>query len=172
MPMQYRSTNVIGYSHHGGALVVGVEQESGIELNPTSSGSAPVITSAGDETNKGITLKGKGSGAVTIGDSSQSVTIAGGTAFKGFKSDTFTAQFAAISSGQTLEVPLSTAVTGVNAGDLHSIEVIITPVVLALGGYRIDADVTTRVTLVIHNPGSTVSSTGRVTGRIVYADLT
>lgn len=172
MPMQYRSTNLVGYTHHGGALVVGVEQESGIELNPTSSGNAPVITSAGDETNKGIILKAKGTGSVTIGDSSQAVSIGGGTAFKGFKVDTGTTQFAAISSGQTLEVPLSTAVTGVNAGDLAMIETVITPSVLAFGGYRIDADVTTRVTLIVTNPGSTASSTGRVVWRIVYADLT
>lgn len=172
MPMQYRSTNVIGYSHHGGALVVGVEQESGIELNPTSSGASPTIIPAGDETNKGIILKGKGTGAVTIGDSSQAVTIAGGTAFKGFKSDSGQTQFAAISSGQTLEVTLSTANTNVNAGDLWSMETIVTPNVLAFGGARIDSDVTTRVTMVIHNPGSSVSSTGRVVWRIVYADLT
>lgn len=172
MPMQYRSTNLTGYTHFGGALVVGVEQESGIEFNPTSSGAVPVITAAGDETNKGIILKGKGTGPVTIGDSSQAVSIGGGAAFKGFKVDTGTTQFAAISSGQTLEVPLSTAVTGVNAGDLWSIETVITPSVLAFGGARIDADVTTRVTLVIANPGSTAGSTGRVVWRIVYADLT
>jgi hypothetical protein len=172
MPMQYRSTNAFGATHFGGALVVGAELESGIELNPTSSGASVVITAAGDETNKGIILKGKGTGAVQIGDSSQAVSIGGGTAFKGFKVDTGTTQFAAISSGQTLEVPLSTAVTGVNAGDLWSIETVITPTVITFGGARIDVDVTTRVTMVLQNPGSTAGSTGRVIWRIVYADLT
>lgn len=172
MPMQYRSTNVVGYTHFGGALVVGVEQESGIELNPTSSGNAAVILPCGDETNKAIILKGKGTGAVTIGDSSQAVSIGGGTAFKGFKASTYTVQFAAISSGQTLEVALSTAFGDFAPGDLVALETIITPNVIVFGGFRLDADVSTRLTMVLNNPGSTAGSTGRVTGRVVWADLT
>lgn len=171
--MNYRSTNVIeGGSAQGGALLIGAEAGSGIELNPASSGVAPNIMPAGDETNKAITLKGKGTGGVTIGDSSQAVTIAGGTAFKGYKSDSGVTEFAAISSGQTLEVPLSTAVTSVALGDLISVETIITPSEITFGGWRIAADATTRVTLVLNNPGSTAGSTGRVRWRFVYADLT
>lgn len=172
MSMQYRSTNVVGYTHFGGALVVGVEQESGIELNPTSSGNAPVITAAGDEANKAITLKGKGTGGVTIGDSSQAVTIAGGTAFKGFQTSTFTVQFAGISSGQTVDVALSTAFGNFAPGDLVMVETIITPAGITYGGFRLDADVSTRLTMVLQVPGSSVTSTGRVTGRVVWADLT
>lgn len=74
--MNYRSTNADGrYVHFGGALVSGAEFGSGIELNPNSSGANPNIMPAGDETNKGITLKAKGTGTVTIGDSSNSLTV-------------------------------------------------------------------------------------------------
>ena len=69
MPFNYRSTNATGYTHHGGALVVGAELGSGIELNPTSSGNAPNIMPAGDEANKGITIQSKGTGTITIGSS-------------------------------------------------------------------------------------------------------
>ena len=75
--MEYRSTNADGrFVHYGGALVAGVSFGSGIELNPNSSGANPNVMPAGDETNKGITLKGKGTGTVTIGDSSNSLTVA------------------------------------------------------------------------------------------------
>ncbi len=68
--MNYRSTNVLqGGSHTGGALVVGVEAGSGIELNATSSGNAPTILPAGDEANKGLTIAAKGTGTLTLGSS-------------------------------------------------------------------------------------------------------
>ena len=147
-----------------------VESSHGVVIYGGSTGG--FVESIGDDANISVTVRGKGTGGVTIGNSSQTVTIGGGTAFKGYKSDTGTTQFAAISSGQTLEVPLSTAVTNVNAGDLATLETIITPTTVMFSGYRIDSDVTTRVTMVVGNPGSTASSTGRVSWRIVYADLT
>lgn len=68
--MQYRSTNADGrYVHFGGALVAGVEFGSAVELNPASSGNPAVITVAGDETNKALTIKGKGTGALNLGSS-------------------------------------------------------------------------------------------------------
>lgn len=97
--MNYRSTNTTGYVHFGGAGIFGVEQGSGIELNPNSSGSAPVIMPAGDETNKGLTLASKGTGTITVGSSanqplivtSTSVTIGSGGAFAGIQQ--YTVQF-------------------------------------------------------------------------------
>lgn len=70
MPFNYRSTNNTGYSHHGGALVVGTELGSGIEFNPTSSGASPTILPAGDETDKSLLLAGKGTGGIQIGAAS------------------------------------------------------------------------------------------------------
>lgn len=74
--MEYRSTNADGnFVHFGGALVAGANSGSGIELNPNSSGSNPIITSAGDETNKGLTVRGKGTGTLVLGSSVGSQTI-------------------------------------------------------------------------------------------------
>lgn len=70
MPFNYRSTNNTGYTHHGGALVVGTELGSGIELNPTSSGAAANIKPAGDESAKSLNLQGKGTGGIQIGAAS------------------------------------------------------------------------------------------------------
>ncbi len=80
--MNYRSTNVWqGGSAHGGALVVGAEAGSGIELNPASSGTAPNIMPCGDETNKGITLASKGTGTITIGSSANQPVVVTSTNF-------------------------------------------------------------------------------------------
>lgn len=68
--MNYRSTNNTGYTHHNGALVIGVELGSGIELNPTSSGATPTILPAGDESAKSILIAGKGTGGVMLGSGS------------------------------------------------------------------------------------------------------
>lgn len=72
MPFNYRSTNTTGYTHHGGAFVIGTEMGSGIELNPTSSGASPTILPCGDETSKSLIIAGKGTGGVQIGASSTS----------------------------------------------------------------------------------------------------
>lgn len=69
--MNYKSTQGDGrFVHFGGALVAGAELGSGIELNPNSSGSAPNIVPCGDETDKSITIKGKGVGGVQVGNAS------------------------------------------------------------------------------------------------------
>lgn len=75
----YRSTNGIGYTHFGGAMVVGTEVGSGIELNPASTGTAPNIMPAGDETNIGITLQSKGTGTITIGSSANQPLVIAST---------------------------------------------------------------------------------------------
>lgn len=72
--MNYRSTNTTGHVHFGGAVVAGVEQGSGIELNGASSGSSPVIAPVGDEDNKSLIIKGKGTGGVQIGSSGSVMT--------------------------------------------------------------------------------------------------
>ena len=79
--MQYRSTNDAGYSHVGGAMVVGVELGSGIELNPTSSGAVANIAPVGDETNKGIRIQSKGTGTITLGSSANQPVTVTSTAF-------------------------------------------------------------------------------------------
>ena len=66
--MDYRSTNADGrYVHFGGALVAGATYGSGIELNPNSSGTAPIIQPVGDETAKDLQIKGKATGGIRLG---------------------------------------------------------------------------------------------------------
>ena len=72
--MNYRSTNAQGHVHFGGAVIAGVEQGSGIELNPASSNANANIKPAGDEDNKSLTIAGKGTGGVAIGSSGSAVT--------------------------------------------------------------------------------------------------
>jgi hypothetical protein len=70
MPFNYRSTNATGYTHFGGAMVIGTELGSGIEINPTSSGAVANIQAAGDEAAKSIAIMGKGTGGVQLGSAS------------------------------------------------------------------------------------------------------
>src|SRR3990167_10728913 len=82
IPMQYRSTNTVGYTHRGGAFVVGVEQGHGVELNPvnsTASTGVPNVMPAGDDANIGLVIQAKGTGALTLGNSSNTVAILGTT---------------------------------------------------------------------------------------------
>jgi len=167
--MNFRSSNTVGYTHFGGDVVSNVEETHGVQLTGGSTGG--IVQPAGDDANIALRLLGKGTGGVIIGNSSQTATLLGGT-FKGFFASTYTVQFAAISSGQTLEAALSTAFGSFAPGDLVMLETLITPSEIAFGGFRLAADASTRLTMVLHNPGSTAGSTGRVTGRIVWADLT
>lgn len=123
--MNYRSTNTIqGGSAFGGALVIGGEAGSGVEINPNSSGNAPNIQPCGDETNKGITLQSKGTGTITIGSSanqpvvitSTNVTIAGGGKIPIINS--YTVEFTAptLSSGLASAAESTYTVAGVSTG--------------------------------------------------------
>lgn len=167
--MQFPTDSRFG-SHVTGDFFSNTESSHGVQLTGGSTGG--VVQPAGDDANISISLVGKGTGGVKVGNSSQAVTIAGGSAFKGYFASTYTVQFGAISSGQTIEVALSTAFGDFAPGDLVQIETIITPNVITFGGFRLDADASTRLTMVLNNPGSTAGSTGRVTGRVVWADLT
>ena len=121
MPFNYRSTNTTGYTHFGGALVVGSELGSGIELNPNSSGSAPNIMPAGDETNKGIGLYSKGSGTISIGSSanqpvsfvSTAVTLSSGSVLQVGSTAPFAGFIRQISTGVATPDFTSTGMMGI-----------------------------------------------------------
>lgn len=111
--MNYRSTNASGrYTHLGGALVVGAEFGSGIELNPNSSGSVPNITAAGDETNKGLTIMGKGSGALTLGSTTAVTNIVGSSIVFGSSAG------ATIGSTLALTSVIGSSITIISSGGL------------------------------------------------------
>lgn len=76
-PMNYRSTNLLGYSHRGHALVVGVEEGYGVEVNPASTGTAagPNITSAGDDSTIALTVQAKGAAALNLGSATAPMNL-------------------------------------------------------------------------------------------------
>ena len=117
--MNYKSTNAEGrFVHFGGALVIGTEFGSGIELNPNSSGTAPNISPAGDETNKGLTIASKGTGTITLGSSanqpvtvtSTAFTIGSGGAIAGITA--YTVQFAPAVLAASTSVQSTITVSG------------------------------------------------------------
>lgn len=68
--MNYRSSNG---GHLGGDFTIGVDSSHAVQLAGGSAGG--VIRAVGDDANIAITLTGKGTGGVTIGDSSSPVRI-------------------------------------------------------------------------------------------------
>ena len=71
--MEYRSTNA--GQHLSNNLVAGVGSSHGVEIgsHPTSTGAC--VQAVGDDTNITLSLFGKGTGGVVIGNSSSPVTI-------------------------------------------------------------------------------------------------
>lgn len=184
IPMDYTSTQADGrHVHYGGALVAGKQLGHGVELNPHGSTTAtdvPNVQSCGDDTNIPLTIQAKGTGELRLGNSSNTVVIEGSavklgstsaTALVGVSRSTFTSQFAIISSGQLSEITLSTATTAAQDGDLVSIAGEATsPAVMV--GFRLSTAVASRVTIILTNPTSTATSTGRFIGSVTYVDLT
>lgn len=159
--MNYRSTNADGrYVHFGGALVSGAEFGSGIELNPNSSGANPNIMPAGDETNKGITLKAKGSGTVTIGDSSNSVQLA----------KTFTIEFTPAVLAASTSVQSTITVTGLSTGR----PLLFTPITPGLSmayAFRVQCSTASELRFTQQNITASTIGTGESTARGVLIQL-
>ena len=73
--MEYRSTNAAGWTHHQGDLVAGVASSHGVQIGGGSTGG--VVEAVGDDTNISLAVRGKGTGLLTVGNSSNPVTVAG-----------------------------------------------------------------------------------------------
>lgn len=185
--MEYRSTNT-NFVHFTGDVTAAVDSSHGVQLTGGSTGG--IVQAVGDDANVSLTVRGQGTGRVTIGNSSQAFIVGGtlgvtgnstltgtlkigtGETIKGIYSTTFTAQFAGLSSGQIGEATLSTATGDFAVGDLVCIDATVTPAGAVMTGWRMAADATTRVTMSISVPGSSAASTGRVVGRITWLDIT
>lgn len=165
--MQYRDSSIA--THYTRGIIAGAESSHGVKIEGGSTGG--VVEPVGDDANIALTLRSKGDGALTLRPGTNPSTQALAD-FKGFHASTFTVQIAAISSGQIIQAPLSTAFGNFALGDLISIDAIVTPAEAVMTGFRSAADATTRVTMLIANPGSTATSTGRVVGTISWIDLT
>lgn len=74
--MEFRSTNVIGYSHFQGDLVTNVGSSHGVQISGGSTGGS--IFPVGDDANISLTIGSKGTGALNLGS-----TVAGAPAALG-----------------------------------------------------------------------------------------
>ena len=193
--MKYRSTQADGrYVHFGGDVVSNVESSHGVMLYGGSTGGK--VIPVGDDANISLALEGKGTGAVVIGNSSQSPQIAGSSitlnstgitigttgatvmianstaAFKGFHSKTSTYSASSISSGAVAELTFASTTFDVSYGDLVSVSFLDLAAPVVSGGFRLSTVATSVLTVLLSVPGSTASSTLSGSVQVAWADLT
>jgi hypothetical protein len=151
-----------------------VGSSHGVQLSGGSTGG--VVQPCGDDANISLFLRGKGTGGVTVGNSSSPVTIGAGSAFKGAYSTTAAWTIAALSSGATAEVTFASTTADVVPGDLVMLDAGLPAVstqTITLLGFRMHADASSRITATFGNITSTaVGSTASGTMRITWIDLT
>lgn len=160
--MRYRSSNARGWTHHLGDLVAQVDSSHGVQLSGGSTGG--VVEAAGDDDNITLTIRGKGTGAVVLGNSSSPVDLNSTTVRIGEDSTTpialvqrYTVQFTEPDS------PASTYVdsTYTVAGATTNANYVFTPRLILAAGYTIgDVRCSTADEITIrwaHNGGSTAS---------------
>lgn len=88
--MERRSTNPLGFTHFQYDVTAHVGSSHGVRLSGGSTGG--IIEAVGDDTNVSLTIRGQGTGSVTIGSSGADVFIGGSTvAWQGFLQATDTA---------------------------------------------------------------------------------
>ena len=75
--MERRSTNPLGFSHFQYDVTAHVGSSHGVRLSGGSTGG--IIEAVGDDTNVSLTIRGQGTGAITIGSSGSQVFIGGST---------------------------------------------------------------------------------------------
>ena len=167
--MRFPSTNTDGRNAALNDVVSNVGSSHGVVLSGGSTGG--IVTAIGDDANITLRVKGKGTGGVILGDSSQAVTIGQGVGVKGYYSTTVAWTHAAISSGQFGEIVIASSICDIMPGDLYSIAAgVVAPA--AHVGTRVSTAAASRVTIVLACPGSTATSTLSGTATISWADLT
>jgi hypothetical protein len=187
--MDRRSTNVKGFVHFGGDVTSGVNDGIGVRLGSGSTGSTAFIESVSDDTNANLHIRAQGAGNLILGTSSNATFLLGsvynlsggiqfplGGTIKGAFSTTFAWSLASLTSGAQGEITLTTAVGDIMPGDLiGQIELGVATAGqddATVQGYRTSTAVTSRVTVIVGNIGSTATSTLSGTGRITWIDLT
>jgi hypothetical protein len=83
--MEYRSSN--GGNHQTNDIVAAVGSSHGVQLSGGSTGG--LVESVGDDANIALRVRGKGTGAVLVGNSSQAVILGGNVIGIGSASTTF-----------------------------------------------------------------------------------
>lgn len=153
-------------THHGKGMVTGVDGLSGIEQVGST------IVAASDSAAAGLTVKAKGTGTLTLGDSSNTVLIGGSTTPSKFVSGQSTTTIPNMPGASQAVSTL--AATGISTGDIilavDSRGDVSTHV--AMGGYRCTA--AGKITVVwtnCHASSIAAESTG-ITVRWCYLDRT
>jgi hypothetical protein len=167
--MLYKSTNSEHrFTHFGGALVIGHEFGSGIELNPTSSGADPNIMPAGDESAKNLRLQGKGTGGVVFGASSTRTV-------RGAFSQNSTYSHGAIPALRKTELTFASTTVDINVGDMLTVGITVATAdlssVVAVTDWRLSNTDSSRLTVFLGNISSTNTSTGSGTLHLSWIDL-
>ena len=163
--MEYRNAGAA--THFGKGLVVGVDSSNaGVEI------AGSTIISASDSAASGIALVAKGTGTVSIGNSSNTVLMAGSTTPLKFIAgeSTVTPPDLAAEAGGNCTITISGASTGdiVLAVDFRNT---LSTGYLVTGNAFFDA--ANHMTIPIHNAsGSTISNSTGVTVRWLYLDRT
>lgn len=155
MPFNYRSTNTIGYTHFSGALVVGTELGSGIELNPSSTSAAANIMPAGDETDKTIQIQGKGAGGVLLGATSTS-------ACKGMQQYLIQWTPAALAASAASQSTITVTGLATNSALFFTC---MTPGASAVYAYRVQCSTANELRFTQQNIGASTIGTGESTAR-------
>ena len=128
--MERRSTNLLGYSHFQYDLTAHAGSSHGVRLSGGSTGG--IVEAVGDDTNVSLTIRGQGTGGITLGSSGQSVRIGGSTvAWTGFILTTDTAvdtpNFATTNAMVMETTHTITGVSSQTAGQAGSVFVIAQP---------------------------------------------
>lgn len=76
--MERRSTNPNGFTHFQFDVTAHAGSSHGVRLSGGSTGG--IVEAVGDDTNVSLTIRGQGTGAVSVGSSGQTVFLAGSTA--------------------------------------------------------------------------------------------
>lgn len=112
--MQFRSSNS-KFTHFQGDVLSNIDDSShGVKLSGGSTGG--LIEACGDETNIALTVRGKGSGGLTLGSSGSAVLIGGSTApFGGFLRQVSSFATPNFASTNAMVMETTHAFTGINS---------------------------------------------------------
>jgi hypothetical protein len=173
--MNFPSTNTDGRNPAAGGIVSNVESSHGVLLDGGSTGG--IVTAIGDDANITLRIRGKGTGAVVLGNSSSPVLFGTSTrtTFGAFSQDS-TWSRAGITGGHGEEITFASTTVNINPGDLLSIGMTIATSNessrVGIAHWRLSTAATSRLTVTLNTFGSTATSTLSGTFHLAWFDLT
>ena len=155
--MEYRSSNA--GQHHSGSLVAGVGSSHAVEIGGGSTGG--VVQAVGDDSNITLTLRGKGTGGVVLGNSSQGLTLGGGstTAIAGFRRvrvDFTVPELAALAAGASTHTAVGLTTNAVMMFNTDALAAVVPNTV----SIRAKCSTTDELRLIFQNDANSTIGTG------------